>query len=77
MRLLVIAFQTILLGNLSVTQPELAAQEKLIRIAIPSLSIQEIPLVIAQKRGLFATQGLSVELIQIAGSPATAALIAG
>ena len=77
MRLLVIALQTILLGNLWVTQPELAAQEKLIRIAIPSLSIQEIPLVIAQKRGLFATQGLAVELIQIAGSPATAALIAG
>jgi NitT/TauT family transport system substrate-binding protein len=53
------------------------AQNKLVRIGIPSFSIQEIPLAIAQKRGFFAAQGLNVELIQIAGSPATAALLAG
>jgi len=53
------------------------AQGKTVRIGIPSLSIQEIPLAIAQKKGFFAAQGLNVELIQIAGSPATAALLTG
>ena len=66
----------LLLGSLLV-RSEIVAQEKQIRVGIPSISIQEIPLMIAQKRGFFAAQGLAVELIQIAGSPATAALVAG
>jgi NitT/TauT family transport system substrate-binding protein len=78
MRLFKIGLQIILLACPLLTPRIITAQQqRQLRIAIPSISIQEIPLVIAQRRGFFASQGLSVELIQIAGSPATAALIAG
>ena len=77
MRRLVIVLQLVLLGQPLLFPLAVVPQEKQLRIAIPSISIQEIPLVIAQKRGFFASQGLAVELIQIAGSPATAALLAG
>jgi NitT/TauT family transport system substrate-binding protein len=77
MRRVVALLQIILFGYPLSFPSKVASQQKPLRIAIPSISIQEIPLVIAQKRGFFAAQGLAVELIQIAGSPATAALVAG
>jgi ABC-type nitrate/sulfonate/bicarbonate transport system substrate-binding protein len=56
---------------------EVAAQEKAIRIGFPSVAFQELPLFAASKRGFFRAEGLQVELIQIAGSPAVAALLSG
>ena len=54
-----------------------AAQERAIRIGFPSVAFQELPLFAASKRGFFHAEGLNVELIQIAGSPAVAALLSG
>ena len=56
---------------------EVTAQEKTIRIGFPSVAFQELPLFAASKRGFFRAEGLQVELIQIAGSPAVAALLSG
>jgi ABC-type nitrate/sulfonate/bicarbonate transport system substrate-binding protein len=57
--------------------PHLNAQERAIRIGFPSVAFQELPLVAASRRGFFRAEGLNVELIQIAGSPAVAALLSG
>jgi ABC-type nitrate/sulfonate/bicarbonate transport system substrate-binding protein len=54
-----------------------AAQEKTIRIGFPSVAFQELPLFAASKRGFFRAEGLNVELVQIAGAPAVAALLSG
>ena len=56
---------------------EVTAQERTIRIGFPSVAFQELPLFAASKRGFFRAEGLQVELIQIAGSPAVAALLSG
>ena len=53
------------------------AQEKTIRIGFPSIAFQELPLFAASKRGFFRTEGINVELVQIAGAPAVAALLSG
>ncbi len=53
------------------------AQEKAIRIGFPSIAFQELPLFAASKRGFFRTEGINVELIQIAGAPAVAPLLSG
>ena len=57
--------------------PHLNAQERAIRIGFPSVAFQELPLVAASRLGFFRAEGLNVELIQIAGSPAVAALLSG
>ena len=54
-----------------------AAQERAIRIGFPSVAFQELPLFAASKRGFFNAEGLNVELVQIAGAPAVAALLSG
>src|SRR5688500_11254053 len=54
-----------------------AAQERSIRIAFPSVAFRELPLFAASKRGFFHAEGLKVELVQIAGAPAVAALLSG
>lgn len=54
-----------------------AAQERAIRIGFPSVAFQELPLFAASKRGFFHAEGLNVELVQIAGAPAVAALLSG
>ena len=54
-----------------------AAQERAIRIGFPSVAFQELPLFAASKRGFFRAEGLNVELVQIGGSPAVAALLSG
>lgn len=54
-----------------------AAQERAIRIGFPSVAFQELLLFAASKRGFFRAEGLNVELVQIAGSPAVAALLSG
>jgi NitT/TauT family transport system substrate-binding protein len=41
------------------------------------MSVTDLPLAIASKRGFFKEEGIDVELIQVAGSPAVAALVAG
>jgi NitT/TauT family transport system substrate-binding protein len=56
---------------------ELAAQGRPIRIGFPSVAFQELPLFAASRRGFFRAEGLNVELIQIAGAPAVAALLSG
>lgn len=56
---------------------EVTAQERTVRIGFPSVAFQELPLFAASKRGFFHAEGLQVELIQIAGSPAVAALLSG
>jgi ABC-type nitrate/sulfonate/bicarbonate transport system substrate-binding protein len=53
------------------------AQDRPIRIGFPSVAFQELPLFAASKRGFFRAEGLNVELVQIAGSPAVAALLSG
>jgi ABC-type nitrate/sulfonate/bicarbonate transport system substrate-binding protein len=55
----------------------LHAQDRPIRIGFPSIAFQELPLVAAARRGFFRAEGLNVELVQIAGSPAVAALLSG
>jgi ABC-type nitrate/sulfonate/bicarbonate transport system substrate-binding protein len=59
------------------TTEQVTAQEKTIRIGFPSVAFQELPLFAAGKRGFFRAEGLNVELIQIAGAPAVAALLSG
>ena len=54
-----------------------APQDRAIRIGFPSVAFQELPLFAASKRGFFRAEGLNVELVQIAGSPAVAALLSG
>ena len=54
-----------------------AAQDRAIRIGFPSVAFQELPLFAASKRGFFHAEGLNVELVQIAGAPAVAALLSG
>jgi NitT/TauT family transport system substrate-binding protein len=56
---------------------KVVAQERTIRIGFPSVAFQELPLFAASKRGFFRAEGLNVELVQIAGSPAVAALLSG
>jgi ABC-type nitrate/sulfonate/bicarbonate transport system substrate-binding protein len=56
---------------------KVTAQERTVRIGFPSVAFQELPLFAASKRGFFHAEGLQVELIQIAGSPAVAALLSG
>ena len=55
----------------------IGAQERAIRIGFPSVAFQELPLFAASKRGFFRAEGLNVELVQIAGAPAVAALLSG
>jgi ABC-type nitrate/sulfonate/bicarbonate transport system substrate-binding protein len=57
--------------------PQLSAQERPIRIGFPSVAFQELPLFAASKRSFFRAEGLNIELVQIAGSPAVAALLSG
>jgi len=54
-----------------------AAQERALRIGFPSVAFQELPLFAASQRGFFRGEGLNVELVQIAGAPAIAALLSG
>ena len=54
-----------------------AAQDKAIRIGFPSVAFQELPLFAASRKGFFSSEGLKVELVQIAGAPAIAALLSG
>ncbi len=54
-----------------------SAEERPVRIGFPSVAFQELPLFAASKRGFFRAEGLNVELVQIAGSPAVAALLSG
>jgi NitT/TauT family transport system substrate-binding protein len=56
---------------------ELVAQGRPIRVGFPSVAFQELPLFAASRRGFFRAEGLNVELIQIAGAPAVAALLSG
>ncbi|HEX9271222.1 MAG TPA: ABC transporter substrate-binding protein [Candidatus Binatia bacterium] len=63
--------------TVSFTVEKVVAQEKAIRIGFPSVAFQELPLFAASKRGFFRAEGLQVKLIQIAGSPAVAALLSG
>ena len=56
---------------------KVVAQERTIRIGFPSVAFQELPLFAASKRGFFRAEGLNAELVQIAGSPAVAALLSG
>jgi NitT/TauT family transport system substrate-binding protein len=53
------------------------AQDRSIRIGFPSVAFQELPLFAASRRGFFRAEGLNVELIQISGAPAIAALLSG
>lgn len=53
------------------------AQERAIRIGFPSVAFQELPLFAASRKGFFSSEGLKVELVQIAGAPAIAALLSG
>src|SRR6476620_6185295 len=76
MKATLVAFPLYLLGAVLVTDNG-AAQEKTIRIGFPSVAFQELPLFAASRRGFFRAEGLHVELIQIAGSPAVAALLSG
>ncbi len=59
------------------SSPQAKAQQKRVLIGLPSMSLTDLPLAIAYKRGFYREEGVNVELIQIAGSPATAALVAG
>jgi ABC-type nitrate/sulfonate/bicarbonate transport system substrate-binding protein len=72
------AIQLLLFSLLVIlSSPEPMAQERAIRIGFPSVAFQELPLVAASRRGFFRAEGLNVELVQIAGSPAVAALLSG
>ena len=53
---------------------ELAAQDK-VRVAISNFSASYIPIVLAQKRGYYAEEGMGVEVILMTGLTGTRALI--
>ena len=74
MKATIVVFPLYLLAAILVTDNG-AAQERALRIGFPSVAFQELPLLAASKRGFFRAEGLSVELVQIAGSPAVAALL--
>ncbi len=52
-----------------------ASAEEKVRVAISNFSASYIPMYIAQKRGFYAEEGLSVEIILMAGLTGTRALI--
>lgn len=66
----------VLLAQFFAGDLDVLAQQRKIRIALPSMSLTDLPLAIAYKRGFYREEGLDAELIQIAGSPAAAALVA-
>ena len=74
-RTIILLFGFFLLAGLPTERAR--AQEKTIRIGFPSIAFQELPLFAASKRGFFRTEGINVELVQIAGAPAVAALLSG
>jgi len=55
--------------------PQLACAQEKVHVAISNFSASYIPMYIAQKRGFYAAEGLSVELILMAGLTSTRALI--
>jgi ABC-type nitrate/sulfonate/bicarbonate transport system substrate-binding protein len=77
MKATIVVFPLYLLVAILVTDNGGAAQERALRIGFPSVAFQELPLFAASKRGFFRAEGLNVELVQIAGSPAVAALLSG
>ena len=52
----------------------LAAQDK-VRVAISNFSASYIPMVLANKRGYYTEEGMTVEIILMAGLTSTRALI--
>ncbi len=63
-----------LLFAIPIMATRLAAQEK-IRVAISNFSASYIPIVLANKRGYYAEEGMGVEIILMAGLTGTRALI--
>ena len=67
-------FSVALLFAIPIPGNRLAAQEK-VRVAISNFSASYISMPIAQKRGYYAEEGLTVEIILMAGLTSTRALI--
>lgn len=67
----------VLLARILAGDVDALAQQRKVRIGLPSMSLTDLPLAVAYKRGFYREEGVHVELVQIAGSPATAALVAG
>src|SRR5574341_1584186 len=67
----------VLLARILAGDVDALAQPRKVRIGLPSMSLTDLPLAVAYKRGFYREEGVHVELVQIAGSPATAALLAG
>ena len=55
--------------------PQFACAQEKVHVAVSNFSASYIPMYIAQKRGFYAEEGLSVELILMAGLTSTRALI--
>jgi len=55
--------------------PQFSWAEEKVHVAIPNFSASYIPMQLTQKRGFYAEEGLSVELILMAGLTSTRALI--
>ena len=62
-----------LLNGLVLSDP-IDAQEK-VRVAVSNFSASYVPVVLANKRGFYAEEGMNVEIILIAGLSGTRALI--
>lgn len=62
-----------LLNGLVLSEP-IDAQEK-VRVAVSNFSASYVPVVLANKRGFYAEEGMNVEIILIAGLSGTRALI--
>lgn len=67
----------VFLVQILASDSDVLAQQTKVRIGLPSMSLTDLPLAIAYKRGFYREEGVNAELIQIAGSPASAALVAG
>lgn len=71
-RKLILSLTLLLVSQLSTDR--LAAEEK-VRVAISNFSASYIPIVLANKRGYYAEEGMGVEIILMAGLTGTRALI--
>lgn len=67
-------FSLALIFTLAIPANWLAAQDK-VRVAISNFSASYIPLVLANKRGYYTEEGMTVEVILMAGLTSTRALI--
>ena len=63
------------LASVALSQPKPTASATKVRLAIPSPSLNYLPIYVAVQRGFFARRGFEIEMIQMTPALSTAALL--